>query len=392
LQCGTPGSFLLDMAGARGGVILEFFIIACKEVRDMTVATEDNKQIARELAQSVAPFESVNAWPAIRKLIGYLLVLPPIGYFAWSSDSTLGFVLFSAAFAVVYGSLMVTTHDCIHQTFTGNKIFDLVFPRLISWPMLWTHGIYDESHKLHHMMNGQELRDPERITFTETEYLQAGFLKRLYIRHQWLFSMLIIGGFGAIYKTVSKGAEFASKSKGMRRNIWADFIGILTFNLIIYSTMFYYGLCWKYLAFYLILERVVGFVMQFRLHIEHYGLWGKGPTFYQAQILNCRNFTTNKFMAWYYNGLCYHTVHHAFPGIPFYHLKNAHLAMDGVYGKYGRKIPIEEDGYLASVRRLSKSIYLIRDDQSGKTGGIEGVTTLDSLLAKPFGASPAIVR
>lgn len=348
----------------------------------MGVTEVSDKQIARELAQAVATFEKVSPWPAVRKLLGYLLTLPLAIWAAWQSPTTLGFVFFSAIAGLIYGSMMITTHDCIHHTFTGNKTFDFVFPRLISWPMLWAHGIYDETHKLHHMMNGQELRDPERITFTETEYLQAGFLKRLYIRHQWLLSMVVIGGFGAIYKTVAKGLTFASKSKGMRQNIWGDLIGILAINGVIYGTMIQLGMGLKYFAFYLILERVVGFVMQFRLHIEHYGLWGKAPTFYQAQIVNCRNFTTNRFMAWYYNGLCFHTVHHAFPTIPFYQLENAHRAMDVVYGKYGRKIPIEEDGYLGSLKRLTKSTLLIRDDQSGKTGGADGVTTLETLAAR----------
>lgn len=53
------------------------------------------------------------------------------------------------------------------------------------------------------------------------------------------------------------------------------------------------GLKCFFIAFFQYTTRAV---LQFRIHIEHCGIWGKGDLFYDSQVQNCLNIKTSKFV------------------------------------------------------------------------------------------------
>jgi fatty acid desaturase len=247
----------------------------------------------------------------------------------------------------------------VHQTLTGWKWFDTVMPRLVSWPMLWPYSIYAELHSLHHGWNGIDLRDPERVQWTWQEYQQAQPVLQWYVRHQWVCDIFILGGIGLIIKTFIMGVRFQKLVSRMRRQLLLDVAGILLVHGILLAIAISQGQLLRYLLFWLILERVIGVIVQTRDHLEHYGLWGKCTNHQLTQLYACRNLKTSPLVGWLMGGLDYHAVHHAFPGIPFNQLPEAFARIQGILQKYNLPAMQLDSGYIKSTYRLSNHPSLI---------------------------------
>jgi fatty acid desaturase len=280
---------------------------------------------------------------------------------AFQAASVPGFLFFSILASIVGGSLIITTHDGIHHTLTGWGWFDELAPRLMGMTIFWPHGTYAEIHKLHHKMNGSDPLDPERTQWTDAEYASAGPIGKFRARHQFLLAVLVYGGIGLLQGLIRNALRFAPKSKSVRRQLWLDGALTLAFNGALFTLLAQHGLALKYLAYWFILERVGGGIMQFRAHILHYGLWGKEANFFETQIFNSRNIRTNAFTSWYFVHLNFHSVHHAFPTVPFYNLEKAHQRLLALYGREGVRKPMKEDvGYARTALRLMRGLHLAR--------------------------------
>lgn len=316
----------------------------------------------KSLAKAVAPFESTEAAPG---LIKYFMLAIPSFLAAWwlifCSPNFLTLALCSLPFGVVFSALIITTHDSIHTTLTGIKVFDEIAPRILSWPVYWIHSIYQEVHKLHHKMNGSNLNDPERVQYTVTEYENSSMPMKFFIRNQWFINLFVFAGLGSIYKTIYFGAKFLKTSKSMRSAFITDVLGIIGMNAIIISLAIHYDRLAYYVFWYLITQYIVGFVLQLRSHVEHYGLWGKGTNFYDTQVWNCRNMNVPGYVAWYFNYLPFHTIHHAFPRVPFYKLEKAQNEMKKIYESSGLQFPESDLGYIKQSLDLAKNPCLIND-------------------------------
>lgn len=327
-----------------------------------------NKIDPKRIAQAVAPFEKTEPWQGIAKFISLSIPLIAAGFWLIFKSPSLGsLVLLSAVYGFVYACLLITTHDAIHHTFTGNKIADEVLPRLVSWPVYWVHSIYSEVHKLHHNMNGTNLNDPERVQFTVSEYQSANPLIKFFIRQQWFFNLFVFSGIGLIWKTIRYGSRFIDNSKSMRRAFVIDAIGISFCNATIITFVLMVERLEYYIIWYAITQYCVGLVLQLRAHVEHYGLWGKGDNFYDTQVWNCRNMSVPWIVSWYFNFLSYHTIHHAFPKVPFYKLKKAQEAMKKIYQESGRDIPESNLGYIRQALTLAVNPRLIDDRDANKS-------------------------
>lgn len=319
----------------------------------------------QELTRLLADLHEVKPWPGVRRS-AITLVLLLAGYF-WAmniSDPTL-FIAVGLATAMLFTSIAVTTHDAIHHTLTGIKSVDEILPRLLSWPVLWPHGLYAELHKIHHKMNGQDTEDPERSQWTQEEYDRASALGKWAARNQLWLSVFVYGGFGFIISHVMQGMKFAQRSKAVRRQMMYDLAGILFLNTVVYAWMAALDLTWKYFMFYLVVERVGGGALQFRALMEHYGLWGKRANYFETQIFNCRNIKTNEVGSWLFNRLNFHSVHHAFPTIPFYNLGKAHARIRQLYLERGVKL-VEDEGYLRTFFKLARNPRLIVNGHSSQ--------------------------
>ena len=317
---------------------------------------------ARQLQLSIRDLEKVDPWKGFWKFLTLILFFCASSAGAISTDSTLVFLILGITGGIIGAALLILTHDSIHDTLTGWTWFDEHIPR-ISNGILWFHGLYKEIHKIHHKMNGDDIEDPERVQWTIQEYQQASPFVRFYVRHQWFFDIFIFAGLGLIYKTVSHASRYYPKSKAVRREFALDLLGIMGSHAVIYGTALAHGVAMKYFVYWIILERVAGGILQCRAHIEHYGLWGKGRHFFETQILNCRNIRTNFLAQWHFNYLNYHSVHHAFPRIPFYNLREAHLRVTQILRDVDQNYPLPEaEGYFKTSFEIASRPTLIGDE------------------------------
>lgn len=321
----------------------------------------------KDLEALVKDLEEVHPWRGlVKSSLGFLLFigLAISAVLVQSAPISIGLAIIAG---LVVTTLMVMTHDAIHHTLTGWAWYDELYPLAVSYPLLWPHRTYREIHKIHHKMNGSDPNDPERVQWTVEEYDKANSFMKFYVRHQWPIDIFILGGIGYIGVTLSKALPFARHIKSVRRALIFDAIGILAVNGLIYGVCIANGLGWKYLFLYFLVERLVGALQQLRAHTEHYGRFGKAGHYFETQIFNCRNIRTNPLVSFFFNGLNFHSVHHAFVKIPFYNLKIAH---DRISTKYGERCPIlEEDSYLGVAIEAIKKPVLIGDRDPGSQVG-----------------------
>lgn len=319
-----------------------------------------NANINRELLNCLADLHRQVAWRGL--LRSFLGLSGLIALAIWSvSAPNLPTLLWRGGLTgVFYASLFVTTHDALHHTLTGLPFWDELIPRLVSYPALWFHGLYKELHLIHHRANGNDLADPERPQFTREEYGRGSVLKRWYIRNQWFVDLFVLGGFGFIYHHVAQGLEYGKKMPRVRRALYSDLAGLLALNGTILLVTAHYGRTPQYLVLYLCLERITGLVHQFRSRVEHYGLWGKEALPLETQIYTSRNIATSPFVSFYFNGLNFHSIHHAFPRVPYYHLKAAHGRLAAWAESRGRPLPTAR-GYLRTAFELARHPRLIDD-------------------------------
>ncbi|MFE4107000.1 fatty acid desaturase family protein [Almyronema epifaneia] len=281
------------------------------------------QSLKRDLQAATADCYQLNPSVGLWRFGSLGLLLLCFMSLAWLSQSWVAFVGLTAIAGLFYAFLLICTHDMMHHTLTGWDGFETVIPRLLSWPMLWPYGLYAELHRLHHGWNGINLQDPERVQWTDLEYQAAAPWQRWYVRHQWPVDLLGLGGLGMIVKTLSKAWLLRAVNPRLKRQLLVDSVGIGWTQIALLSLVWHYQVLLQYLVFWLVLERVIGFVAQTRDHLEHYGLWQQAGSYQLTQLYACRNLKAPAWVSWLMGGLNYHAVHHAFPDIPFNQLPRA---------------------------------------------------------------------
>lgn len=330
----------------------------------METATTSAHALNHALRSAVADLEQVNSWAGLWRFVGIgALFLSFVGL-SWSASNLLVFVSYTALAGVFYTFWLVCTHDMVHYTLTGWKWFDEWMPRLISYPMLWPHSTYAQLHRLHHAWNGIDLRDPERVQWTQAEYQQATPIQKWYVRHQWYIDIFGFGGLGLIAKTVYKGLRLRQQFPVLTRTLLWDGVGILAVQTSLTAVAIGHDRLLHYLLFWLVLERVIGILMQTRDHLEHYGLWHTDRGHQLTQLYAGRNLNTSALMAWLMGGLNTHAVHHVFPSLPFNHLSEAFDRMQVVLAQYGLPPMSCGEGYIREMLRLSAQTLLIDESRS----------------------------
>ena len=107
-----------------------------------------------------------------------------------------------------------------------------------------------------------------------------------------------------------------------------DKIGLVTTVFITWPVYFYFDVFTEYLLTFVALERVGGGLLQMRALAEHYGLWeGRNADVVNRQAMSSRNIKAGWLGRWLFNDLCFHSVHHVYPSIPWYKLGEAHLTI-----------------------------------------------------------------
>ncbi|BAY59651.1 fatty acid desaturase (plasmid) [Leptolyngbya boryana NIES-2135] len=330
---------------------------------DLPLKNLQLKQVTHDLRSSVADLNTVNPWIGLLRFCTLGFVCLSLIVLAWLSQTSWGFVGYSAIAGFVYAIWFICTHDATHHTLTGWVWFDEALPRLMSYPMLWMHSVYAQIHRLHHGWNGTNLQDPERVQWTLEEYENASVWMKWYVRHQWQVDLFVLGGLGMIAKTIRHGWQFGKTIPAVRRALLFDAIGIVLVQASFLTVALFTQHLWQYIIFWCILERVIGVVVQARDHLEHYGMWSQAPGHQLTQLYSSRNLTVHPIVGWLVGGLNYHSVHHAFPSIPFDQLPEAFRRIESVLKQHDLPPMTVGCGYVKEVSRLSTQPSAIGTDQ-----------------------------
>ena len=313
---------------------------------------------AAAVHRAVGPLMNVSPRVGVRLTLVNIVVVNALLVTTFAAPGWPLFLALATLTGLFYCSVMMTTHDAIHHTLTGWYWFDEIVPRVFSYFVFWPHGLYSELHKMHHRMNGRDLADPEQPTPTVAAYRAASLTGRFLMRHQWQASLLVGGGVGMIVRHVRAGLRLWPRHPVIRRLMVTDALGIAAATAVTLTVIIAVGVTWRYAVYLLVVERVMGYCQQLRSHVEHYGLHGAQATLLETRLYNCRNVRTSRLVSRFFNGLNFHAVHHAFPAVPFYHLREAHTRLAALCAAAGRPL-IEEDGYLRTLRRLAATPLLI---------------------------------
>ena len=321
-----------------------------------------------DLVRAVDGLMTVDARRGLRRIALHFLALNLLLLATFLVPGNAAFLGMAVITGLVYTSVMMTTHDAIHRTLTGIAWVDEVVPRLFSWFIFWPHGLYAELHRLHHKLNGRDLDDPENPTPTRAAYEAGGPLRRFLIRNQWWLSLLVYGGFGMIVRHVAVGRRLARTNARVRRAMQLDAAGITVALAVTLAVIITTGVTWKFFVYLFVVERIMGYCQQLRSWIEHYGLWGERATPIETALYNCRNIATSRLVSRFFDGLNYHSVHHAFPRIPPEHLATAHERISALCAAAGQPLPTGEAGYLRTIAALAQGPRLIEGDARQQAG------------------------
>lgn len=224
---------------------------------------------------------------------------------------------------VAYALVLIATHEMVHGNFLGHPKFEQLLGCILSWPMAWPYLTYSRLHRLHHRWNGTDLRDPERTTPISQELEMSGRWQRFLRRHPLLVRMLIIGGVGLIAKTAIKGRQLQAVDRSLRRACIIDGVGVFVLHSVLLLLVISHGVLLRYLLFWLLLERMIGMILQFRGLVEHHGLFLGQGVHLLTQLYASRSITAGPWLNALMGGLPYHGAHHAFPWIPAARLPQA---------------------------------------------------------------------
>ncbi|MEN8445766.1 MAG: fatty acid desaturase, partial [Cyanobacteria bacterium J06555_13] len=169
-----------------------------------------------------------------------------------------------------------------------------------------------------------------------------------------------LGSLGLIVKIIWQGFKQRAHSPQLPQQIIIDLLGMVGVQVIILSILYSQAISFgRYLIFLIILERGIGIIMQTRDHLEHFGCWQPMENYQLTQLYSCRNIKTFPCVNWLMGGLPYHSVHHAFPQIPSYHLPLAFQRLQVVLQQHQQPPMILDLGYVVSSFRLGCQTALI---------------------------------
>lgn len=330
---------------------------------DMTNSDRLTQELQTALTQPcgmrIADLRQVDPLVGLFRFVTIGVMVLSLMALAWSVKDLWAFMAITAIAGIFYAFWMLCSHDMVHQTLTGWPWFETILPRLIMWPMLWPHGTYAVLHRLHHGWNGRDLRDPERVQWTDAEYQSANPLLRWYVRHQWPLDIFGLGGIGLVIKTLINGWKFRTVLPQLRSQLWLDLTAIVVIQGGLLAFFSQRGEVGRYLLFWLILERTAGTIIQARDHLEHYGMWGQTDGSQLTQLYSCRNLNTYAWVGWLMGGLNYHAVHHAFPDIPFNRLPEAFDRIQIVLQRHDLPLMLQGEGYLHETLQLGQHPSII---------------------------------
>ena len=312
--------------------------------------------LVRDLCAAVADLggkltATERTWALLRLLVlsgllmagAWLFWLLPLGWLALVPLLMAG---------VAYALLLIATHEMAHGTLLGWPLLEMVLACMFSWPMAWPHATYARLHRLHHRWLGSDPRDPERTELLPAEWLRAGPIRGWVYRHLLIWRSFVLGGVGLIADTTIKGLRLEQVDPGLAGVRRIDGVGVVVIHGLMLTLAMAKGVFWRYLLFWLVLERVIGAIIQFRGLVEHQGLWQRQSSHLLTQLYGSRDVQAGTWLNSLMGGLPHHSAHHAFPWIPSPRLPVASERIAAVLCSYGKRPVPKVSSYFEALKQL----------------------------------------
>lgn len=314
--------------------------------------TSSRSPLAVELSRAVAGLERIDAGPNRLRLLGLLslLLLGSLGY--WTLPHA-GLAIAAALLAgLAYALLLISTHEMVHGTCLGQPRLEFALGCLLSWPMAWPFASYASLHQLHHRWNGSDRRDPERVQPLLSEWRRAGRLQRWCLRHPLPVRALLLGGIGLILETLRQGWRLRDQDPRLNQRLCLDLVAITGLHGGLLALACAQGLLLRHALFWLLLERVIGAIVQCRGLIEHHGLWRARGSHLLTQLYGSRSVRSSPLVNALMGGLPHHAAHHAFPMLPTAQLPLATRRIEAVLARHDLPPLPMAGSYRAAIAEL----------------------------------------
>jgi fatty acid desaturase len=232
-------------------------------------------------------------------------------------------LLWLVAATLIYSFLMIGTHDTSHATLLDLGDTEQAVGCALSWPIAWPYLTYRNLYMLHHRMNGMDVRDPERREPTAEEEAKSTPLRRFHFLHPFWVSALGMGGLQLILSMFWFGWKLRDTHSRLIDGMRTDRIGIVVVQAAMFTWAISQGQVLRLILMLVVVERLVGAVMQTSGMIEHHQLWQRNTTYELTQLSTSRNIASGPVVNFLMGGLPHHSLNHAYPSIPYDRLPEA---------------------------------------------------------------------
>lgn len=335
----SPGSVLKLQSGG---------FLSPPEV-SVTPLTRDLCAAVADLLRPPTAFERALA---LLRLGLLMAVLTGCCWWFWLLPAGLPALLILLVAGGAYALLLIASHEMVHGTLLGWPRLERVLGCLLGWPMAWPYNTYARLHRLHHGWNAIDPRDPERTQVLPAERQRAGPLRRWVHRHLLVWRTLVLAGIGLIADTAWKGWRLQAVDPGLTAARWLDGLGVTLVQAALLAMASAHGVLVRYLLFWLVLERVIGAIVQARGLVEHHGLWRHQSSPLLSQLYGSRTVRAGAWLNALMGGLPHHSAHHAFPAIPSSRLPLASARVAAVLVAHGQPPVPSVAGYGAALALL----------------------------------------
>jgi len=237
-------------------------------------------------------------------MLGVWLALAAL---AWRSASAWPRWPCYVALGYVQMSIVTFMHDCTHGALFRAPWKNRAFGMLAMVPFVVSFVAFRSDHLSHHRHN-RSPRDPDAFTMGGRR-----------VRDFVVFYAYVL--LGAPLSLVYFGLIHPIQAFGRRE--WLAHAGELALHAAIYAVALAWagaaGAAADLLRVWLLPLLFFGYFNSARFLAEHYGTpWDAG------QLVGTRTVLSNRVNRFFWNNINYHIGHHAYPGVPWYHLERLH--------------------------------------------------------------------
>lgn len=305
---------------------------------------------------------------SIAYVVRDLAIIAALYYGAYLTHDTRWHSLYLPFFWFFTGFFMwavfVLGHDCGHGSFSRYRSVNSFFGHLLHSAILVPYHSWRISHRKHHKNTGNYEKDEIFYPMTESEYSGIpGLARFIYKECFFLFGLgypiYLVRGYGNAMSNgshISIHSELFEKSeRGMIRTSvtcwWSmlAFLAVCTFKYGMLNVAKYYWVPYFVYCFWLLM-------VTFLHHTEPGTMWysSRNWNYVKGNLQSIDR--VYSYFEHFHHDIGTHVVHHLFPAIPHYHLREANAAVKPFLGALHK---IERESF---VTQLPKSMRAWMDN------------------------------